>query len=145
MESSVSYLQARGLTLSEEKTKITNVNEGFDFLGLNVRMYRTCQGDKLLIKPSKDSVKRTKGKISQEVKNLYGSNVSALVNNLNPIIIGTANYWSAWASKLTYERIEQHIFGVIVHFLRNLHPKKSTSILGLLSQNLMVVKQYMPY
>lgn len=56
---------------------------------------------------------------------LYGSNVSALVNKLNPIITGIANYWSPWVSKLTYEKIDQHTFGVIIHFLKNLHPKKS--------------------
>jgi len=119
------YLKSRGLTLSEEKTKVTNVKKGFDFLGFNVRMYKTSQKDKLLIKPSKDSVKKARGTISQEVKNLYGSNISALVSRLNSIITGTANYWSPWVSKLTYERIDQHTFGTIIHFLRNLHPKKS--------------------
>ena len=34
------FLQARGLTLSEEKTKITHIDEGFDFLGFNVRKYK---------------------------------------------------------------------------------------------------------
>ena len=43
------FLQARGLTLSEEKTKITHIDEGFDFLGFNIRKYKGT----LLIKPSK--------------------------------------------------------------------------------------------
>ena len=34
------FLQARGLTLSEEKTKITHIDEGFDFLGFNIRKYK---------------------------------------------------------------------------------------------------------
>jgi RNA-directed DNA polymerase len=47
------FLKERGLELSEEKTKITHIEEGFDFLGFNVRKYK----GKLLIKPSKAGVK----------------------------------------------------------------------------------------
>jgi RNA-directed DNA polymerase len=35
----ISFLRERGLTLSEEKTKVTHINEGFDFLGWNARKY----------------------------------------------------------------------------------------------------------
>ncbi|OYV84542.1 MAG: hypothetical protein B7Z63_06760, partial [Ignavibacteriae bacterium 37-53-5] len=47
------FLRVRGLELSKEKTRITHIQEGFDFLGQNVRKY----GDKLLIKPSRNNVK----------------------------------------------------------------------------------------
>ena len=43
------FLHCHGLSLSEEKTRIVNINEGFDFLGQHVRKYE----GKLLIKPSK--------------------------------------------------------------------------------------------
>ncbi|MCP3965294.1 MAG: group II intron reverse transcriptase/maturase, partial [Lentisphaerae bacterium] len=46
------FLQERGLELSEEKTKITHISEGFDFLGFNIRKYK----EKLLIKPAKQNV-----------------------------------------------------------------------------------------
>ncbi len=52
------FLQCRGLILSEEKTRIVNIYEGFDFLGQNVRKYK----GKLLIKPSKKSIKSCKEK-----------------------------------------------------------------------------------
>jgi RNA-directed DNA polymerase len=48
-----SFLKERGLVLSQEKTKITHINEGFDFLGTNVRKYK----GKYITKPSKKSVK----------------------------------------------------------------------------------------
>ena len=35
----VDFLKERGLTLSEEKTKITHIDDGFDFLGYNIRKY----------------------------------------------------------------------------------------------------------
>ena len=43
------FLRDRGLQLSPEKTCITHIEQGFDFLGQNLRKY----GGKLLIKPSK--------------------------------------------------------------------------------------------
>lgn len=49
------FLAERGLTLSEEKTKITHINEGFDFLGFNIRKFRN---NTLLTTPSKDAQKR---------------------------------------------------------------------------------------
>ena len=48
------FLAHRGLSLSPEKTRITHIDEGFDFLGMNVRKY----GGKLLIKPAKAKVQR---------------------------------------------------------------------------------------
>ena len=47
------YLQQRGLELSEEKTRITHIEDGFDFLGQHVRKYN----GKLLITLSKKNVK----------------------------------------------------------------------------------------
>ena len=47
------FLWERGMELSVEKTHITHINDGFDFLGFNVRKY----AGKLLIKPAKASVK----------------------------------------------------------------------------------------
>src|SRR5437870_5064205 len=58
------WLAERGLKLSEEKTRIAHITEGFDFLSYNVRHYkvrRTRIGYKLLIKPSKDAVRRIRG------------------------------------------------------------------------------------
>lgn len=119
------YLQSRGLELALDKTRIINISDGFDFLGFNIRKYKTENGDKILIKPSKDSIKKFKGKISQTTKDLNGENVQTLINTLNPIIIGTANYWSSVVSKETYTSMDNHIWTNIYTFLRRLHPEKS--------------------
>lgn len=58
------FLADRGLTLSEEKTKITHIDDGFDFLGFNIRKYK----GNLLITPSKDKVKKLYGKIKEIVE-----------------------------------------------------------------------------
>ncbi len=46
------HLKERGLELSTEKTKITQIDKGFDFLGQNIRKYKNGMIRKLLIKPS---------------------------------------------------------------------------------------------
>lgn len=62
----VDFLKERGLTLSEEKTKITHIDDGFDFLGYNIRKYKGV----LLIKPSKKSLK----KFMQKIRGIIDSN-----------------------------------------------------------------------
>jgi len=119
------YLKARGLELEPSKTRVVKVSEGFDFLGFNIKRYQTALGEKLLIKPSKEAVKKCKKKISEATRNLYGTNVEALINKLNPIIIGTANYWSPEVSKKVFSAMDKHIFTVTYGFLKRLHPKKS--------------------
>jgi RNA-directed DNA polymerase len=119
------YLKARGLSLSEEKTKVTSIDKGFDFLGFNIRLYNTCQGEKLFIIPSNESIKKAKENITNEVKKLKGANVNALISKLNPIIIGIGNYWSPWVSKHAYNTMDYHIINCTSRFLRKLHSKKT--------------------
>jgi RNA-directed DNA polymerase len=119
------YLEKRGLELSKEKTKVVSIDEGFNFLGFNVRLYQTCQGEKLLIKPSKESIKKSNETISKEIQKLKGNNVSAVIDKLNPIIRGIGNYWSPSVAKQTYSHIDHHIWGCTFIFLKYLHPKKS--------------------
>lgn len=77
-----SFLRERGLTLSAEKTKITHINEGFDFLGMNIRKYN----GKLIIKPAKSSVKRFLTNIREIIKSNATSRIEDLLRQLNPRI-----------------------------------------------------------
>ncbi len=89
------FLKLRGLELSEEKTRIVHLSEGFDFLGFNVRHYpsqNTRTGWKLLIKPAKQSVATFREKLRATFKRLHGSNAQCLIKVLNPILRGWANY-----------------------------------------------------
>jgi RNA-directed DNA polymerase len=119
------YLETRGLELAMDKTKITHIDEGFDFLGFNIRKYKTHNGSKVLTKPSKDSIKNAKKKITDKTRQLYGKNVQVLVGTLNPITLGIANYWSLSVAKKVFSEMDSHIWKVQYKFLRRLHPKKS--------------------
>jgi len=74
------WLATRGLQLSEEKTRIVHLSEGFNFLGFNIRQYpksNTNTGWKLLIKPSPESVQKLKDKLKAEWLSLRGHNLTA--------------------------------------------------------------------
>ena len=81
------WLTPRGLAFNEGKTRIVHLDDGFDFLGYNVRRYH----GKLLIKPSKAAVRQLRERLTAEVKALNGANATAVISRLNPIIRG----WSA--------------------------------------------------
>lgn len=100
------FLAQRGLSLSQEKTKIVHIEEGFDFLGFNVRKYK----GKFLTMPSKNSIKSVQTKIKETVKKGYGWKGSELISALNPIIKGWANYHRKVVSKATFSELDNYIY-----------------------------------
>jgi Retron-type reverse transcriptase len=119
------YLVTRGLELEPCKTRVVKITEGFDFLGFNVRMYNTSTGNKLLIKPSKEAVKKSRKQIAEKVRSLYGSSISEVIKVLNPIIRGKANYWAPEVSKDTFASMDHFIHHTTYRFLKRLHHNKS--------------------
>lgn len=78
----VEFLKERGLELSEEKTLITHINDGFDFLGVNIKKYN----GKLLTMPSKKNYKNVIEKIRKTIKDNPSIKQEDLIHKLNPII-----------------------------------------------------------
>ena len=87
------FFAGRGLELSKEKTVITHIDDGFDFLGFNFRKYN----GKLLIKPSRKSIESITDKIRRTVKKARAWTQDALIQTLNPITQGWANYHRSYA------------------------------------------------
>src|SRR6266480_5600852 len=86
------FLRERGLQLSPEKTLITHIEDGFDFLGQNVRKYQTGKRHKLLTTPSKKNVKAFSEKVREIMKANKALPAGKLIAKLNPIVRGWANY-----------------------------------------------------
>ena len=116
------FLSQRGLSLSEEKTRITHINNGFDFLGFNVRKY---QG-KLLIKPSKGSIKSFLGKIRDVIKSNPTAKTSNLLRMLNLKLRGWSNYYRHVVSKRVFNYIDCQIFHALWKWCKRRHPNKSS-------------------
>lgn len=116
-----SFLSKRGLKLSKEKTKITSINEGFDFLGVNIRKYN----GKMIIKPARSSVKRFLSDIRETIKRNKTCKSENLIRILNPKIRGWGNYFQHVCSKKTFNYIDHCIFLAIWKWAVRRHPKKS--------------------
>ena len=98
-----------GLQLSEEKTSITNIHDGIDFLGFTVRKYRHQSPyskyhtvGQLLITPQKDKVQRFLSECGQLIRKAKGQNLAHLIVQLNPKLQGFTNYYRFVASSRTF-------------------------------------------
>jgi RNA-directed DNA polymerase len=115
------FLQARGLELSEQKTVITHIQEGFNFLGHTVRKY----GEKLLITPAKSKVKALRQKISRVLQSALGQSQERLLRQLNPRLRGWANYYRNGAAKRTFNKLDYYVNQKIWRWATRRHPNKS--------------------
>ncbi len=112
------FLKERGLKLSPAKTKITHINEGFDFLGQTVRKYKNS---KLLIKPSKASCKNLHRKLKEVFKRMKTAKQENLILKLNPIIQGWGYYHRHVVSKETFSKMDQKINWKIYRWAKRRH------------------------
>ena len=116
----VEFLAQRGLTLSPEKTKITHIEEGFDFLGWNIRKYN----GKLLMKPSKANTKDLLKRIREIIKSNATATQVSLINQLNPILRGWANYHRHTVAQQTFDRVDHLIWYMLWRWAKRRHPNK---------------------
>ena len=119
----IGFLAQRGLVLSEEKTKLTHIEDGFDFLGWNVRKY----GAKLLVKPSKDNTKRFLVKVKEVISRHKASPQVAMIRELNPIIRGWCYYHRSQVASETFSRVDTKIWEKLWRWARRRHPNKPRS------------------
>lgn len=116
-----SFLNERGLRISKEKTKITHINEGFDFLGQTLRKYN----GKLLIKPSKKSVKKFLESIRQFTKKNKMMKNHILIEGLNPKIRGWCQYHRHVVSSQTFSKIRHELWKICWQWAKSRHSSKS--------------------
>jgi len=115
------FLKVRGLELSKEKSKITHIKEGFDFLSQNIRKYK----GKLLIHPSKDSVQSFKDKLKLMFRKLRGIPAHALIRLLNPVIRGWTNYHKGICAKGTFYNLGTFIYQQLDRWAKYQHGNRN--------------------
>ena len=114
------FMTERGLQLSEEKTVITHIDDGFDFLGKNIRKYN----GKLLIKPSKQSVGSLLKKVREIVKSNKSAKQDSLIRQLNPVIRGWVNNQRFVVSAETFSKIDYQIYNCLWQWAKRRHKNK---------------------
>ena len=115
------WLNTIGLELKSSKTKISHTLKtygeqmpGFDFLGFTIRQYLTKQskkGYKLLIKPSRLSIKQHAKIMKQKLKKMRAAPQEAVIKNLNPVIRGWSQYYSSVVSHKVFSSLDHDMHG----------------------------------
>jgi RNA-directed DNA polymerase len=120
------FLSNRGLELSQEKTRVTHITEGFDFLGQNVRKYPSQGKHKLLIKPSEKNIHSFLEGIRKVIRKARSITQAGLIKQLNPRISGWANFHRSVVSKETFKKMDKEIWQLLFQWAKRRHPKKNT-------------------
>ncbi len=115
------FLAQRGLRLSPAKTRVTHIDDGFDFLGWNFRKYSGT----LLIKPSKKNVQAFYGKVKEVVMSHQMVKQAELIQLLNPVLRGWAQYHHPVVAKETFSRLDSLLWWRLTRWARRRHPTKS--------------------
>lgn len=117
----VQALSKVGLELSTAKTKITHINDGFDFLGFNVRKYKH---GKLLIKPSKAGIKRFLKTIKEVIKKGVALPTDKLIHTLNNRLTGWTNYYRTSVSSEVFSMIDNEMLLTLMRWACKRHARK---------------------
>lgn len=117
------FLKNRGLELSDEKTIIAHIHDGFDFLGWTFRKFK----DKLIIKPSKNSIKTLIRNISTIIlKEGKAQKQEILIRRLNSVIRGWSNYHKYTVASKAFSYVNNIIYLLLQRWAKHRHPHKSS-------------------
>ena len=124
------WLSERGLEISEEKTRIVDISDGFDFLGFNLRQYEVKGEDgvlrnKLLIKPQKSKVLEFCKKVGETIDSMKTKTPEQVARKIEPLLRGFANYYRGVCSKETFIDIKNRVWWYLWRWAKRRHPKKS--------------------
>ena len=124
------WLSEIGLNLSEEKTRIVHISDGFDFLGFNLRQYKVkgedgIPRDKLLIKPQKSKVVEFCKKLGETIDSMKTRTPEQVTRKLEPLLRGFANYYKGVCSKETFSHISYRLWWYLWRWAKRRHPNKS--------------------
>jgi RNA-directed DNA polymerase len=120
------WLSARGLAFNEGKTSIVCLDDGFDFLGFNVRRYGGKHDGKLLIKPSKAAIRRIRERLRTEIRSLRGAPTVEVIARLNPIVRGWAAYYRHVVSSEIFTSLDHYLWKLVYKWARHRHRNKPT-------------------
>lgn len=115
------FLKTRGLELSEEKTTITHINDGFDMLGWTFRKFK----GKLIVKPSKKSIKNFVASLSETIlKRGKAWKQEVLIEKLNQQIRGWTNYHQSVCASEAFAHIDYVLYELLWRWAKRRHPHK---------------------
>lgn len=124
------WLATCGLSLSQEKTRIVHIDEGFDFLGFTIRRYpevRKRSGHKFLVRPSKEATRKLRRTLKSLFRHLRGADLQTLLFAVNPIVRGWAAYYRGATSSRTFKSLDTYLYILQVRWVQWRHSNKSAA------------------
>ena len=117
-------LSPMGLNLSEAKTSITHIDEGFDFLGYRIQRHQKRGTNKRFVYtyPSKSALKAIKRKVKTMSRTGRNRPLSDLLRRLNRVLRGWTNYFRHGSAKATFGYLRAYTWHRVVSWLRRKHP-----------------------
>ena len=124
------FLGRLGLCLNEEKTRLVQASEGFDFLGMTFRYARTHrQAKKLKYNcyrwPRAKAVASLKEKIRQRIGRRYSLSLEEVIGEINPILRGWHNYFKVGNGEPNFRRLDGFILNRLRIFVKRKHSDES--------------------
>jgi RNA-directed DNA polymerase len=120
-----------GLRLSESKTKISHIDEGFDFLGFRIQRHRKRGTSKRFVYtyPSKKALASIVAKVRALTRRSSHPSLAALLHQLNPVLRGWCNYFRHGVSSATFGYLAHYSWGRVLRWLHQRHPRVSKRVL----------------
>lgn len=123
-EEAAAVLAPLGLRLAEEKTRVVDIDEGFDFLGFTIRRQRKRGTSKHYVYtvPSRKAIQAVKDKIAEKTyRSTQNRDFRALLQGVNKTLAGWANYFRHGVSKAVFNAVDSYAWGRIMRWLRRKH------------------------
>jgi RNA-directed DNA polymerase len=126
-EELAAVLRPMGLRLSETKTKIVHIDEGFDFLGLRIQRHRKRGTRKRFVYtyPSKSALAAVKARVRTLTQSSRNQSLHVLLHRLNPVLRGSTNYFRYGVSKATFDYLRAVVWRRVVNWLRRKHQHRN--------------------
>jgi RNA-directed DNA polymerase len=99
-----------GLKLNEEKTRLVQAQDGFDFLGMRFQYKRSLHGKLNCYRwPTPKAVSRVKEKVRRAVSGRGHWDLDEAIRRLNPIVRGWGNYYRYGNSFEQFEKVDRYV------------------------------------
>jgi RNA-directed DNA polymerase len=117
-------LSTMGLRLSEEKTLITHIDEGLDFLGWHIQRRRKRGTNRRYVYtyPSHKAVKAVTSKVKTRCRQNTNLPLETLLRQLNPVLRGWTTYFRPGVSSIAFGYLRAFTWRQVIRWLRRKHP-----------------------
>jgi RNA-directed DNA polymerase len=123
-EEVAAVLAQMGLRLSEQKTRIAHIDEGFDFLGWRIQRQQKRGAVKRVVYtyPSKAALAAVKATVRALTRGMTNHPLKVLLHQLNPVLRGWTSYFRHGVSKVTFSYLRAFVWRRVIGWLRRKHP-----------------------